>query len=436
MKPESPPEALPLADALKAWSAAALVAAVEAAEEPFTAEVRDRHRREWLFRIAASRLGRDGGSLQSHEPRLQTLEHAWYELFAQFSSKVATGEITLWGRMTKPIVRRDAEPLPADRADEFLYYPERNIVVFREDAYQGVTAEQRSSGGSCAERLRGLRMARGEIPLLTALREWTDPVLISQVCRYERDHTEYEMAGLAMHPMLSDAQDLAKPSDRRWMRGSPDFTQLFAAWDAVEDDFRARLVRGEFHLKGVMTQPRREQVASVIPGVWAADLRFEFQRNVVEVDAARYVAITASYGLASADIPPASIAEPANAVGQAAEAPREVTAENVGELSDEEVLVLLDEYARRVAEVEKSNLKLPVKVSFIPILRRKLQRRFELGENAPTLGAEAAALESWIKGKVDGHQTPTAGHIENELREDHRRLRAQHPRPGSKDRES
>jgi hypothetical protein len=86
--------------------------------------------------------------------------------------------------------------------------------------------------------------------------------------------------------------------------------------------------------------------------------------------------------------------------------------------------------------VEESNLKLPVKVSFIPILRRKLQRRFELGENAPTLGAEAAALESWIKGKVDGHQTPTAGHIENELREDHRRLRAQHPRPGSKDRES
>jgi hypothetical protein len=158
---------------------------------------------------------------------------------------------------------------------------------------------------------------------------------------------------------------------------------------------------------------------------------FDLRANAVRRDSRTYLAVRAAK-----DPPPGSPGQRNEIQPAASEPPGPITPQTAAALTDDEVFALLDEYARRVAEDEDSSLKLPVKVSFIPILRRRLRWRFENGENAPTLAADAAALEEWIKTKVDGHQTPSARHIENELRGDHRRLKAQHPRPASKDRQS
>ncbi len=295
MNPESIPGILPLAEALRAWSNPELLRAVEVAEAPFTLDQCDQHQREWLAEIIHRRQHPQRKRREPVEPRYQALENAWYQLFVDFNAKVASGEIVLWGRMITPLARADAEPLPAVWADELLYHLGRGTVLFRENAYRDVTVGPRSSAALLEARLQATRRAAGPIPLAAALREWTDPALLSEVCRREREHTPYEMAILTTHLLLSKAEDLAQPSEHRWVLGAPDFTRVMAAWDALENDFRARLVRGEFHLRGVMAKPRREQHSEILPGAWAADLAFDFQRNAVSLDDARYVAVTASY---------------------------------------------------------------------------------------------------------------------------------------------
>jgi hypothetical protein len=66
---------------------------------------------------------------------------------------------------------------------------------------------------------------------------------------------------------------------------------------------------------------------------------------------------------------------------------------------------------------------LPVKASFIPIIMRKMEYRFQSGEVMSSVAKEAEALEAWIKTKVNGHQIPSAVHIENEVRARYRRLK-------------
>jgi hypothetical protein len=64
------------------------------------------------------------------------------------------------------------------------------------------------------------------------------------------------------------------------------------------------------------------------------------------------------------------------------------------------------------------------KVSFMPIILRKMRARAEAGAMFDTLSAEAAELERWIQDKAPSHQTPTAGAIENALRIEYKRLKA------------
>lgn len=296
MTSESIPGTLPLAEALQAWSDPELLAAVEAAEAAFTPEHCDRYQGEWLAEIVHRRRRPKAKPRELVEPMHRALETAWYRLFVQFTRRVAVGEIVLWGRMKKPLARRHAESLPPAWADDMLLYPRRDSVIVREDVYIDVVAGGPNSAAVLDQQQSVTRTEAGSMQLAVALREWTNPALISEVCRLERGYTEFEMAGYPAHPLMSDPHDLAKPSNHRWMLGLPDFVQLSSACEAAEDDFRARLVRGEFHLKGVMAKPRREVQSDVLPGIWAADFAFDFQRDTVSFDDARYVAVTATYG--------------------------------------------------------------------------------------------------------------------------------------------
>ncbi|WP_198370533.1 hypothetical protein [Roseomonas rosulenta] len=231
------------------------------------------------------------------------------------------------------------------------------------------------------------------------------------------------------------------------MAGRPaGIAALDRAWDAVFDHVRLEVEKDTLQLTGRMMRPDLRQNAQPIPSVWGRALDFDLRAGTIFMQDQMFVGVEVSKQLPFGVIPDVGSDEPCNRTGPpvakneappAASEPRgPITPHTAANLTDDEVFALLDEYARRVVEDEDSSLKLPVKVSFMPILRRRLRWRFESGENAPTLAADAAALEKWIKTKVDGHQTPSAKHIENELREEHRRLKAQHPRPASKDRQS
>ncbi|MGG5823763.1 hypothetical protein [Falsiroseomonas sp. HW251] len=204
-----------------------------------------------------------------------------------------------------------------------------------------------------------------------------------------------------------------------------EYAALDAAWDVLFRDFRQRVEAGRMHLSGIQTDPERHEARSAIPGVWVADYEFDFRASTVVGAGRRYVSVRLSelpYETATmqtlSGAPPVPLSGPAVAA-----APVEVTAETVRGLTDEALFLFLEEYASRVVEEEGSELKMPVKVSFMPILRRKMRSRAAAGEMKGTLKAEANELEAWIKTKIDGHQPPTASTIEKQLNDDYRALK-------------
>jgi len=298
MKPDSSPPALPLADAIKSWSDRQLVDAVQAAEAPFSPTMLERHQREWLADTVEARSKSRHALPYAADDRVRALHRAWHALFASFGAVVASGAVVLFGRMLKPFRREDADALPASWGRQLLYYPLRGTIIYQDDAYEDVTAARQSDAVTYGERLREARIARGEVPLIEALRAWGDPALIGEVCRCERRHSAHEMARMAALPRLLDLAELRQPSSTSWMAGPPDYTQLLAGWTALENDFRARLVRGEFRLSGVMAKPHRRLQPEILPGVWAADFAFDFRRDAVSFDDAKYVAVTVTNGAA------------------------------------------------------------------------------------------------------------------------------------------
>lgn len=267
------------------------------------------------------------------------------------------------------------------------------------------------------------------LSLSEALVRWTDTERVEAVRREERKHIAYhlhEFYRIKEHWLqLTHDRDLRQPTRGSGWAGAPDFGSLIVAWRALGRDLVVRLVGGEFHLVGVRTAPDRTAAPRAIPGVWAADMRFDFAMDAVSIEQARYVAVRAVRGpgpgpedemqadrTAAAPEPPSATAP--------------LTPESVRDLTDEEVFVLLEEHARRVVQNADAQLLAPatIKVSMMPLLRHKMEHRAANGELEPSLAAEATALAAWIRTKVPSHQVPTAGAIKNALRREYQRLKA------------
>jgi hypothetical protein len=201
---------------------------------------------------------------------------------------------------------------------------------------------------------------------------------------------------------------------------------LKAAWDRLFEDFRLRVEAGEIHLSGFRVAPERQEMRSAIPGVWIASYVIDYKAGTLIGAGGQYVSVRLSAAPVAAEHSSASLAgAAASPPPLAASAPRgPITEAEARKLTDEDLVVLLEEYARRVVDEEGTELKMPVKVSFMPIIRRKMRHRAQAGELCDTLAAETRFLAAWIEGKIDGHQIPTAKHIENELRDEYWRLKA------------
>lgn len=265
------------------------------------------------------------------------------------------------------------------------------------------------------------------LPLRAALELWCDPTLVEGVRARERELTEHEMSLVTERPRLVTTAELTQPAADQWMKAPPDCSRLMAAWRALEADLRDRLIREHFFLRGVMTRPTLATEAVPIPPAWAADAEFDFVSNSVSVNDTRFSGV-----MASRAAPEASLRAPVGSGGASLDpparpdAPAPITMETVRSLTDDEVLTLLEDHARRVVE----NPDYPAldsgitKVSFMPLILRMMRARAASGELMPTLAGEAAALEKWIQQKAPSHQCPTAGAIENSLRDHYWQLKA------------
>ena len=255
------------------------------------------------------------------------------------------------------------------------------------------------------------------VSLFEALVRWTDDGLVAKVRGCEARHTLYEMTSVTHRPCLSSDEELRVPSSTSWMGGPADYALLIDSHQLLERDFRQRMVQGECYLQGVQTKPNLLMAPEGIPGVWAAECNFDFKENTLTVAKRRFVAVKASRR------PPAEM-HLENAAGGIGPRPT-ITADNVGTLSDEEVLILLEDHARRVVEGPGARLIPAGKISLMPIIKRKMLQRHKAGVLEDKLVAEARILAGWIAAKAPSHQVPTADSIENSLRNDYKALVAE-----------
>ena len=247
--------------------------------------------------------------------------------------------------------------------------------------------------------------------LLDALIEWCEPSVVDRIRQEERQLTAHVLDDLR-RPKLTPRHEWRQPTGNDWK--APRYTdQLLAAWKDVERDFVRRIEIGELHLAGVPATADEDAPPVAIPSAWAADIAFDFDSNTARRGDRRYLAVTVGQ---------APIAKTLQATAVAPASKREaITEANVHQLTDEEVLILLEDHARRVVETPDAELITPGKISLLPIIRRKMLHRATMGETRETLGAEADALAKWIAAKVPSHQAPTASTIEKGLRRDYMR---------------
>lgn len=201
------------------------------------------------------------------------------------------------------------------------------------------------------------------------------------------------------------------------------YRRLEDAWEAIDHQVKLLLEDERLFLTGVPSKPVGTTDRELIPGVWATRLTLNFFTNTASSSHNSYSALRvfkARPGVAN-DSPEDS---PQSTASANQEAPRHIKVEDFAELSDEMVLALLEEHAKRVVESDEAKLIHPTKISVMPIIRRKMEHREEMGELLPTLAGQAAFLENWIAEKLTSHQTPTASSIENALRNEYRALKA------------
>lgn len=236
-------------------------------------------------------------------------------------------------------------------------------------------------------------------------------MLVARVAEIE-PHVPHE-AALSCGRVPVDAAALGSSFDSVFNLRKDARPYYDAAWDALLRDFCRRIERGDFHLRGTVEGLHGGASEVVIPAYAAGLLAFDFHRGIARRDGTTYLMVIASRG------PAAGAAQGVGGLPGGAGAPRPgmpaLTPENIRDLTDEEVLLLLEEHARRVIESPDAKLIAPGKISLMPLVAGKLRRRAELGELLPTQAAEMQWLHEWMKSKVGLHQLPKVATIKRVL---------------------
>ncbi|WPB83746.1 hypothetical protein [Sediminicoccus rosea] len=280
------------------------------------------------------------------------------------------------------------------------------------------------------------------LPLRDAVLKWCSQPLVSdvQVAECRLTYAEHNHLGLIL---LSEREALRQP-DRFDHASSGDYNALRTAWDCVLQDLRRRIESNALFVDGVRLAPERGTLPEEISNHWAADMSFDVMRNTISLGRDRFGAIRVSTtriplrsdraGMeisagAHPDSEPsteaaASSAYPGRPFKLTKAGLYDLAPEDVVRLSDDTLLALLEEHARRVIGTPDAKLISPGKVSFLPIILRKMIHRAERGELLPRLADEGEYLAQWIASKVEHHHLPAAGTITRTLGRNYAVLKA------------
>ncbi|MFC0386861.1 hypothetical protein [Muricoccus vinaceus] len=265
-----------------------------------------------------------------------------------------------------------------------------------------------------------VKAERRRLVLQQAVSRWCDPWLLIGVRRNESVFRTDEILDFGF-PQLSLACG-AKREARRLSAEEYAVQRrcLETSWRGLLKDLQTRVAAEEIYLYGVQTQPNLATDYERIPATWAFDLQVDAKNQSVTAHGRRWTAVECWLDPADVDTKPAEQASPAPAA-QASFAT--LKPEDVYEFSDDLILALLEENHRRVVGSPDVRPISPAKVSWTPLLKRKLRHRAAAGDIMPNLASEASALAAWLDTKVPSHQVPSAKTIENALRLDYASLR-------------
>jgi len=245
------------------------------------------------------------------------------------------------------------------------------------------------------------------LPLIDAIVAWCDRDLVAMARAMEAYFSSKIMLE-AQIPVVDKARGaLFQPNPLEFYEPTAIMDDLRRVWKLLQEDFKDRLMRRHLFLRGVRIRPERTVVPEPIPNEWASILTFDPWFRIVCVDQDQFGDLMVSRQAVA--VSAVAAAEPAKAV----------TPEMIATLSDETILQLLEEHARRVVEND-SRMMDPRKISLTPIILRKLRLRAKTGEMHGTMAAEARALAKWIAERLPSFQAPTPTTIENGIREEYR----------------
>jgi hypothetical protein len=254
---------------------------------------------------------------------------------------------------------------------------------------------------------------QSDISLREAIISWCDETTVNQLLKAETYFTAIELRGMGRYHFGAAQGLIAKGNVIDY---SAAHKALKHAWENLLENFRRCIQLGQIYLRGAQTRPERQDLLSPIPNVWAQDFKFDFYKDEVTIGLKyRYIGVIASR------FPPADkLPHPGGSNLAAAT----VTPEMVAALSDEMILALLEEYARRVVKND-AKLTVQAKISFVPIVRQKMRYRTSKAELKDTLQAEMSWLVAWLTERVPSHQVPTPKSLANALRNDYASCKAQ-----------
>jgi len=302
---------LPLADAMLEWSDPALVEAIRAEEARF-----EPGELEQLghYTLADVRLLRRSPRLPvsmgpSWGPTAD-LERAWKRLFGAFRLLIECGEIRLRGVPTVSFGEPAAEDLPQGRAAALLFDPAAGAVFLGIATYVGVTATRGKAGEQVSV---GHAPADGPaLPLRDAIAAWCEPRLVRHVREIEARVRDEEIRAIG-RVRLGPGPDVPPPASApTYMQSVATKPALSAAWEALLNDLRQKIERGELRLRAVQTWPLRQAERDDVPGLWASEFWFDLDANRINVVQFNHTARTFSAVLVSRPV-----AEPISRISSA-----------------------------------------------------------------------------------------------------------------------
>lgn len=262
----------------------------------------------------------------------------------------------------------------------------------------------------------------GPVTLAAALVEWMDSRLVEAIRHEEQALDPDTISRFWGYSLESLRTEIRSPVTMRPMQFDGNaIIPLRGAWDSLIGAFKFAVQHGDLVLTGVSTRLNHRPRTVIAPSD-AAVLNIDPPSGSISIGLSgeRFLAVhVMRNGVCDANT------GEEDAVAKRPIPPSPVTAETVSELTDDEIIVLLNEHIRRVVESRTPKMMARIKDVLQPIIEHRLDFRGKNGLLAETLNAEARELQSWIGVVANWHRVPGPTTIENNIRDRYRQLKAQ-----------